>query len=374
MAGLAPILNRFRELYPGAAPPKVWRAPGRVNLIGEHTDYNLGLVLPMAIGLECMVAAAPSAAGVLCVYSDQFNEFARWGIEEIPGAKPRGDWTDRVAGIARELASRGGSVRSQNVLISSTIPIGGGLSSSAALSVAMGMALGAPADPLELARIARAAEVNFAGVPCGIMDPFIATHGQAGAAILLDCRSLEFCLVMLPEPVAVVAVNSMVKHELGDSAYRRRVEECAEAARRLGLASLREATQNRLGELSGVPLRRARHVLTENARVVAFAAAAGRADLATMGQALIESHRSLRDDYEVSGAELDFLVETAMAVPGVIGARMTGGGFGGSIVALVHRKSLEKLESALMEKYTARFGRTPEIHYCDASRGASQLI
>jgi len=374
VAGVEKILKRFAELYPHSPAPRLWRAPGRVNLIGEHTDYNLGLVLPMAIQLECVVASAPSSSGLLRVYSQELAGAAEWPVGQIRELQPRGDWPDRVAGVAWELARRGVEIPAQNVLISSTVPLGGGLSSSAALGVAMTLALGGPRDPLELAQIAHAAEMNFAGVPCGMMDQFISANGRQGAAIMLDCRRLQHRPVKLPRGIAIVAANSMVKHELGDSGYRRRVQECAEAARILGLTSLRDATADRLKELTGVPLQRARHVVTENARVETFAAAAGRGDLETMGRTLIESHASLRDDYEVSCAELDFLVETALAVPGVLGARMTGGGFGGSTVNLVRQEAVCALQSRLFEKFPAVFGHMPEIHLCLPSEGASQLL
>jgi galactokinase len=260
------------------------------------------------------------------------------------------------------------------VFLSSTVPMGGGLSSSAALGVAMSLALAGPRPPLELAQLARAAEMDFVGVPCGIMDQFVSAHGQAGAAILLDCRSLKWSTVKLPEEVAIVTANSMIKHELGESAYRTRVAECAEAAHQLGIASLREATPGRLNFLSGLLLKRARHVVTENARVKAFAAAAARGDFREMGRVVTESHWSLRDDFEVSCAELDFLVETALAVPGVLGARMTGGGFGGSTVNLVHRASVSTLQACLVSRYQKMWGRTPEIHVCRASSGASALL
>ena len=374
MACLETILNQFDEIYPESAALHVWRAPGRVNLIGEHTDYNLGLVMPMAIQLECMVAAAPSSNGLLRVYSEELASAAEWPVAKIRDLRRCGDWSDRVVGVAWELARRGVPIQPQNLLISSTVPLGGGLSSSAALGVAMALALGGPRDPAELAQVACAAETNFAGIPVGIMDQFVSAHGRAGAAILLDCRSLEYRLVKLPEGIAIVAANSMVKHELGDSAYRRRVEECAEASRILGVKSLRDATADRLKELCGIPLLRARHVVTENARVEKFAAAAEREDVEKMGITLIESHRSLRDDYQVSCAELDFLVETALAIPGVLGARMTGGGFGGSTVNLVRKEAVPALKTALLEKYAAEFGRKPELHLCVASEGASQLL
>jgi galactokinase len=354
--------------------PRVWRAPGRVNLIGEHTDYNLGLVLPMAIDLACWIALTPSDDGWLRVFSEQLDAGSQWRIEDIPNASPVGDWTDRVIGIAWELSRRGVEMRGANVLIDSEVPLGGGLSSSAALGVSMALALGGARRPLELAQLARAAEMDFVGVPCGIMDQFISAGGQAGSAILLDCRSLEWSSVKLPRDVVIVSANTMVKHELADSAYRTRVEECAAAARKLSVSSLRDAELGQLGALDGVLLRRARHIVTENARVARFVAAAEVDDAAGMGRIVTESHVSLRDDYQVSCAELDFLVEAALGVEGVFGARMTGGGFGGSTVNLVHPEAVEALKETLAAKYRKYHELTPEIHVCVASPGASEEI
>jgi galactokinase len=352
----------------------VWRAPGRVNLIGEHTDYNRGLVLPMAIDLSCLVAIAPSDDGWLRVYSEQLGAGSQWPIADIPHALPTGEWTDRVVGIAWELSRRGVGLRGANVLIDSDVPLGGGLSSSAAIGVSLALALGGPREPVALAKLARAAEVDFVGVPCGIMDQFISSAGQEGAAILLDCRSLGWRAVKLPQDVAIVTANTMVKHQLGDSAYRTRVEECAEAARRLGIATLRDATLDALPALDGVLLRRARHIVTENARVERFVQAAAMDDPGLMGRLATESHISLRDDYQVSCAELDFLVDRALRVDGVFGARMTGGGFGGSTVNLVRSDAVEGLRATLVEDYEKYYGLTPEIHVCVASPGASELI
>jgi galactokinase len=357
--------------------PSVFRAPGRVNLIGEHTDYNLGLVLPMALDLACFVATAPSPDGWLRAYSEQLAQGAQWRIDDLASAVPRGDWSDRVAGVAWELTRRGMFPQAQNVLIDSTVPLGSGLSSSAALGVSLALALSdtdEPLAPLDLAKLAQAAETDFVGVPCGIMDQFAAAHGVAGAGLLLDCRSLEWRAVKLPADVAVIAANTMVKHELNVSAYRTRVEECGHAARELGVANLREVTLDSLQRLSGVELKRARHIITENARVKEFAAAADAGDGARMGRMMQDSHASLRDDYEVSCAELDFLVETAMAVPGVLGARMTGGGFGGCTVNLVPKNEVENLRAALTSQYVRRFGHLPELYECRPAAGASQVF
>jgi galactokinase len=373
----AEIIDTFRRRYPTSDSPRIFRAPGRVNLIGEHTDYNLGLVLPMALDLACYVATAPSNDGWLRAYSEQLAQGAQWRIDDLSNAVPRGDWSDRVAGVAWELTRRGMPPQSLNVLIDSTVPLGSGLSSSAALGVSLAVALsdpGEPLAPLELAKIAHAAETDFVGVPCGIMDQFAAAHGVEGAGLLLDCRSLEWRAVKLPADVAVIAANTMVKHELNVSAYRTRVEECGRAARTLGVASLREVTLDSLDCLSGAELKRARHIITENARVKDFAAAADVGDAERMGRVMVESHASLRDDYEVSCAELDFLVESAMSVPGVLGARMTGGGFGGCTVNLVPKDEVENLRVALTSQYAHRFGRLPELYDCRPSAGASQVF
>lgn len=371
MAGAPEIVSKFQARYPASPAPRVWRAPGRVNLIGEHTDYNLGLVLPMAIDLACWVAIAPSNDGWLRVYSEQLGGGSQWPVADIPHALPVGDWTDRIVGIAWELSRRGVELRGANVLIDSEVPLGGGLSSSAALGVSLALALGGAREPLEVAKLAQAAEMDFVGVPCGIMDQF---SSAAGSAMLLDCRSLTWREVKLPPDVAVVSANTMVKHELEASAYRTRVEECVEAARRLGIASLRDADLGSLVSLDGIALKRVRHVVTENARVLRFAAAAESGHAAEMGRILTESHISLRDDYQVSCVELDFLVEAALRVEGVFGARMTGGGFGGSTVNLVRPDAVDQLKATLAAEYRKYHGLTPEIHVCVASPGASEII
>ena len=374
MVGAQTIVDEFQARYPASKAPRVWRAPGRVNLIGEHTDYNLGLVLPMAIDMACWVAVAPSNDGWLRVYSEQLGSGSQWRVADIPQALPVGDWTDRIVGIAWELSRRGVALGGANVLIDSEVPLGGGLSSSAALGVSLVLALGGPREPLEVAKLARAAEMDFVGVPCGIMDQFISAGGREGSAVLLDCRSLSWRSVKLPDQVAIVSANTMVKHDLEASAYRIRVEECAEAARRLGIASLRDAELGTLAALNGTLLKRARHIVTENARVTRFVEAAEGDDAAEMGRIMTESHISLRDDYEVSCLELDFLVEAALRVDGAFGARMTGGGFGGSTVNLVHTGAVDRLKATLVEEYRKYNGLTPEIHVCVAASGASEVI
>jgi len=372
VAGTAQLLiEAFETRYHSTAD--LARAPGRVNLIGEHTDYNLGLVLPVAIDLDCYVASAPNRQGLLRVYSQNLKQSREWPIEEIPGLRATGDWTDYVIGIARQLPLGQG----RDLLIQSKVPMGSGLSSSAALEVSTALALSRPdgVAGIELAKLAQRAENEFIGLPSGIMDQFVAVFGQRGAALLIDCRSLESEPVALPPGVAIVAVNSMVKHALGQSAYRHRVAECVAAAREIHVESLRDARPEQLNLIRDpVALKRARHILSENQRVLDFVAACRRGDLPEMGRLLVASHRSLERDYEVSCAELDFLVNQAIAIEGTFGARMTGGGFGGCTVNLVDPAALENFRKTLKAAYQEKFGIEPVFYEVRASDGASHVL
>ncbi len=322
----------------------IFRAPGRVNLIGEHTDYNQGFVLPIALHLETRVEARPATGGVLQVHSASRREMKAWAVESIRHREPQHDWSDYVIGVARELIAAGFEIPALALHIESTIPEGAGLSSSAALEVATALALlqGREFDRLELARLCQRAESNFVGMPCGIMDQYVSIFASEHAALKIDCRSLESESVRLPDHVAILAVNSMVKHNLGQSAYRTRVRECAEAFR----GSLRDAT---LDQIRGN--KHARHVVTENQRVLSFVEAASAGDLTRMGELFLESHASMRDDYEISCAEIDFLVDTAKNIPGCYGARMTGGGFGGCTVNLVSPEYVPDFTRAILRAY-----------------------
>jgi len=380
VAGTEAFLKQaFLRIFGPATALRIWRAPGRVNLIGEHTDYNLGFVLPMALDLACYTASAPRNDGRLRVYSENLGEARQWDLSELLRLSPSGHWSDYPLGVARELAALGYSIRPANLLIWSTVPTGAGLSSSAALEVSVALALleGRSIEPLELVKLCRRAENQFVGAPCGIMDQYVAVFGRAGAALCIDCRNLEHRAVRLPPGIAILAVNSMVKHELGQSAYPERVRECQAAAAALGVQSLREATlaglEGRRHALPENQYRRALHVITENQRVRDFIAACESADLRAMGGLLVASHRSLQHDYQVSCEELDFLVETALSIPGVLGARMTGGGFGGCTVNLLEANAAESFSSAITEAYRRRFGLTPQIYPCVPSAGAGEL-
>jgi galactokinase len=378
------MVEAFEKIYGSANQIQVYRAPGRVNLIGEHTDYNLGFVLPAALELATFVATAPSPDGSLRIYSEHKREMREWSVASIPFLERERRWTDYPIGVARELIHAGFAIRPANLLIRSTVPEGSGLSSSAALEVSCALAFleGRGIGRLELAQLCQRSERNFVGIPSGIMDQYVSIFGQEHSAIELDCRSLQHRLVYLPEEAVFLAVNTMVKHGLAASAYKDRVAECASAVEQLrqqhpSIQSLRDVSleqfQAAAARLPEILRRRTRHVITENARVKSFVEAAGRADLVAMGALLVESHRSLQNDYEVSCPELDFLVDTAIAIDGVCGARMTGGGFGGSIVAMLHPEMQAGFVERIVRAYRDRFGIQPEIYPCRPSAGAAQV-
>ena len=376
MAGPAQlVIEAFETRY--RSTPDVARAPGRVNLIGEHTDYNEGLVLPMAIDLACYAASAPNREGLLRIYSSNLQQARQWPIEQLGQLRPCGDWSDYVLGVARQLQLR----RGRDLLIYSTVPLGAGLSSSAALEVSAALALGWIGDlpSLDLAKLCRRSENEFIGLPSGIMDQYVSVFGRQDAAVLIDCRSLASEPVEIPPGVAIMAVNSMVKHELAQSAYRQRVEECAVALREIeqqcpDARSLRDAKPHLLGCIHDpVALRRARHIVSENQRVEDFVAASRAGNLAGMGSLLVASHRSLQHDYEVSCEELDFLVDAALATPGTFGARMIGGGFGGCTVNLVDPACVDRFTETLAVAYRTKFGIEPAFYRMCAAAGASRL-
>lgn len=356
---------------------RMFRAPGRVNLIGEHTDYNLGFVLPIALDRSTWIETRPSPDGLIHVRSEQRQEEFSWNPAETNWLRPCKKWCDYVAGVAVELVKRGFTLEPLELTIRSDVPEGSGLSSSAALEVSAALAFlqGRELSPLELAKLCQRAECDFVGMPCGIMDQFVSVLGQPHAAIRIDCRNLEYKAVTLPEDPWIVAVNSMVKHELGASAYRTRVAECAEACRLLGVASLRDATpeQVEVAVMDPVVKRRARHITTENARVERFVDAAAAGDAAQMGSLFLQSHQSMRRDYEISCEEIDFLVGTAKDLDGCFGARMTGGGFGGCTVNLVAANAVEAFQDTVRDRYKSRYGTEPVIFRCIPGPGAGEM-
>jgi galactokinase len=359
--------SRLRDAFArrfGLEPAVVARAPGRVNLIGEHTDYNEGFVLPVALEPCTRVAAGPRGDGCICAVACDLEEEAVWPVD----AWCRADcphWTSYIAGVVVLLRARGAPLIGCNLIITSDVPVGSGLSSSAALEVSAAKALAALSgdaiDGTTLADLCGEAERRFAGVPCGIMDQYVSVLARADTAFLLDCRarSWEHVPLDLDEHVLVI-VNSGVRHELAAGEYAKRRRECAAAVEYLrqwdpAVRALRDvdsaAVAAHTARLDPIAAKRARHVISENARTIQMADALRKRDWAEIGRLMAASHRSLRDDYEVSCRELDRLVEIVSEVPGVVGARMTGGGFGGCIVAIADRACLPEIASALREGY-----------------------
>jgi galactokinase len=379
------IVERLVEIEPTArrAPEsiRVVRAPGRINLIGEHTDYNEGYVMPAAISLETWIATVPDASDEVHLTSLQADEAAAFELTD-PGPR-RGDWIDYIAGVAVELAARGVPLRGSRGVIESNIPVGAGLSSSAALEVAAAWILTRdtppPLEPMALAQTAQWAENEYVGVRSGLMDQFAAVFGRAGEALLLDCRSLEWRTVQLPPGHALVALETRSAHSLADSDYNTRRSQCEQAVAALArfhpqVRALRDVTPEMMAELpklvDEVIVRRCRHVVGENERVLATIDALERSDLGAIGRLFAESHASLRDLYEVSSIELDALVEIASMVPGVVGARMTGAGFGGCTVNLVEIEAIESLRQAVDESYPRSAGRRAGFHVLQPVGGA----
>src|ERR1700674_1039684 len=383
MRGSTSIAEQFRAKF--GAHPRVYRAPGRVNLIGEHTDYNEGYVMPVALGFYCWVAISPREDQKLVISSDGFSDTAEVELDS-PEIHPRKTWSDYPVGVALELKRAGVPLRGANLLIHGEVPMGAGLSSSAAIEVATALALaeqsGHSPDRVQLARLCQKAENEFVGARVGIMDQFISLHGRKHHALLLDCRSLDFELVAIPDCARLVICNTMVKHELASGEYNQRRAECEEAVRRLakalpGIRSLRDVTLDQLkrhrGTLSEVQYKRALHVITENARVLGAAEALRAEDLERFGKRMAESHSSLRDLYEVSCAELDLMVDQAHRQAGVYGARMTGGGFGGSTINLVKSRFADAFAENMASGYEKEMGIVPQIYICAPAEGAGPI-
>lgn len=355
-----------------------FRAPGRVNLIGEHTDYNGGFVLPAAIDLYTTAVAESIDEPRLVIHSSNFNETHEFNIED---ETPRGDWTDYPRGVYVMLRRAGVKLTGANLSIRGDVPLGAGLSSSASTEVAVASSLIAldlsedekptTQKSLNLALLCQKAENEFTGARCGIMDQFIAVHGLVGRAIMLDCETLHHTPAPIPTGLSLVIANTMVKHALAGGEYNQRRAECESAAKKLGVPSLRHATLAMLptARLAPSELRRARHNITENTRVLQFVEAAKHNDLATLGQLMAASHASLRDDFEVSCPELNAMVEAAQTLPGLIGARMTGGGFGGSTINLVHTEDVPAFREQLAAAYQRLTSITPQIIVTKASAG-----
>lgn len=386
MTALTAIAQRFFERF--GSEPRVYSAPGRVNLIGEHTDYNDGFVMPAAIGFYCWAAIAPRDDRKLLIHSEEFRDQIEVDLDTpAANAKPSRAWSDYSVGVAVQLQKAGFRLRAANLLIHGEVPIGAGLSSSASIEVATALALaavpGQAINRVQLARSCQQAESDFVGMKCGIMDQFISLHGRQNHALLLDCRSLDFELVSVPESVRLVICNTGVKHELAAGEYNRRRADCEEAVSSLKKAlpqirALRDVSSEQLEEhrglLSAVVFKRALHVVGENERVLRAASALRSGGLQLFGKCMAESHASLRDLYEVSCRELDAMVEIANQQKGVYGARMTGGGFGGATINLVDAPCAEQFAASVSAAYRKAIGISPEIYTCAPVDGAAEVL
>ena len=367
------------------AEPEIFAAPGRVNLIGEHTDYAEGFVMPAAIDFATLAAISPRRDGKIVIFSENFSEQREFDAASLPGT-PSHHWSDYPLGVLAILAGQGHKIPAFSLSLWGDVPPGSGLSSSAALEVATASAvtslLGVQYPGPILARLCQRAENEFVGSSCGIMDQFISANAVHDHALLLDCRDLTFRLAPIPAHVALVIANTMVKHAVTGGEYtsrRAQVEEAAAviARHRPEVRFLRDATLDDLGrwgsEMSPEAVKRARHVISENLRTVAAADALIHNDLKELGRLMAEAHRSYSQDFEASCAEADAMVELAQDLPGLIGARLTGGGFGGCTVNLVERQHAPAFARSLAERYRSRTGIQPQIHICHASGGAHRV-
>lgn len=375
----ARVLAAFDSAF-GGAPDLVARAPGRVNLIGEHTDYNQGWVLPMAIGCETRVAARQRGDGLVRVHAADLGKTCEFRLDRIT-PDPGQPWSNYLRGVAAALIGQGLELTGADLAIAGDVPQGAGLSSSASLEIAAGLAMAALADRADydrtqLALAGQWAEHNFAGCNCGIMDQLVSTLGQEGSALLIDCASLEAVPRGLADDLAVMIVHSGVARGLVDGEYNLRRAQCEAATRHYAVQSLREvdAEELAIGQagLDETAFRRARHVVTENARTLAMPGALFTRDLEVIGQLMAASHASLRDDFEVTVPPVDALVELLQqAIGGEGGARMTGGGFGGAVVAVLPIDRVEAVREAVLAGYRTPAGEPPLIMVERPQAGAS---
>ncbi|WP_418930022.1 galactokinase [Barnesiella intestinihominis] len=354
-----------------------YASAGRINLIGEHTDYNGGYVFPGAIDKVIMAEIAPNDTDKVRVYSIDIDEYVEFGLNEEDA--PTQSWARYIFGVCREILKRGGSVKGFDAVFAGNVPLGAGLSSSAALESCFAFALNDmfndnSIDKFELARIGQSTEHNYCGVNCGIMDQFASVMGQKGKLMRLDCRSMEFeYFPFNPEGYELVLLDSAVKHELADSPYNKRRASCERVAKRLGLETLRDATMTMLKairtDITAEDYFRAKFVIEEKDRVLAVCDALNAGDYETVGQKMYETHHGLSDDYEVSCEELDFLNDIAREC-GVTGSRIMGGGFGGCTINLVKKDLLDKFVETAKVKFNEKYGHEPKVYPVVISDGA----
>jgi galactokinase len=380
-----PTALRSIHLARFQAEPAIFVAPGRVNLIGEHTDYAEGFVMPVAIDFATLAGISPRTDGKIVIYSENYGEEKTFDAAALP-AKASKHWSDYPIGVVAILTGEGHKIPGFSLRLWGDVPLGSGLSSSAALEVVTALAvlslIGASYPGPVLARLCQRVENEFVGANCGIMDQFISANGAKDHALLLDCRDLSFKLAPIPSNVALVIANTMVKHSIagGDYPTRRRESEAACAiinSHRGGVPFLRDATLEDLEkwghEMAPKSLLRARHVISEDLRTVAAEKALEKGDLAEVGRLMAEAHRSYSKDFEGSCVEADLMVDLAQSIPGLIGARLTGGGFGGCTINLVQQDHAKAFAEELGRRYEAKTGIVPQIHICHASGGAHRL-
>jgi galactokinase len=370
------VIDAFQEHFDGQ-PTLIVRAPGRVNLIGEHTDYNDGFVLPMAINRATYFAARPRQDNFVYIYALDFEDYAEFNLTEM--TKRHDHWAEYIKGTAWALQEAGHKLNGWEGVAAGDVPVAAGLSSSAALEMGAARLFcevsGLDWNPREMAQLGQRTENLWIGVQSGIMDQMISAAGEQNHALLIDCRSLTWQAAPLPPETVVVVLDTATRRELVGSAYNERREQCETAAKHFGVPALRDVTVEQLEaartQLDAVVYRRARHVVTENARTLAAAEAMRAGDASRLGELMNQSHVSMRDDFEISRSEMDRMVECAQAHAGSYGARMTGGGFGGCAVALVRESEAKSFTLDVADCYQKATGLVPSVYVCTATDGAS---
>lgn len=376
------VLDTYMDQF-GASPARLFQAPGRVNLIGEHTDYNDGFVLPCAIDYQTLIAVTPRQdMKVRVVAADYNNQQDEFELSADIQAHTTQLWSNYIRGVCKHLMLKGLTMRGADIVVSGNVPQGAGLSSSASLEVAIGETFrqlySLPIDKADVALVGQEAENQFVGCNCGIMDQMVSAVGASLNAVLLDCRSLETQLITMPDDLAVMIINSNVKRGLVDSEYNIRREQCEEAATVLGIKALRDISLQDLeankGKLDPVVYRRAHHVVSENERTLKAATALRTADYKALSQLMAESHGSMRDDFEITVRPIDYIVDQLSELIGERGGvRMTGGGFGGCVVALLPHDKVEQAKALLASRYEAETGYRETVYLCTATDGAGEL-
>lgn len=378
------LYEAYTKQFPDSAATLGATAPGRVNLLGEHTDYNDGFALPMAIDAQIALVGAANNSDKVHIYSLDFKTMDSFSLQDITITETN-TWSNYIRGVCAMLIEAGHSLQGMNIVLQGNVPLGAGLSSSAALEVATALFTDElnqlNVDRVELVKIAQKAENDFVGVNCGIMDQFASMMSEKDHALFLDCRTLDYETISAQFEklgYAIVVINSGVERGLVDSEYNLRRSQCEDAVRELQkdlpeITALRDVSVENMELINALPAdlkKRAKHVVTENQRVLDGVKALEANDLQTFGRLLNESHISLRDDYEVSCSELDLLVELTRSIPGTLGARMTGAGFGGSMISLTAQDDIETLKKLVLEEYQKQTGITPEIFVFSATQGA----